>query len=120
MNKYILKRNGKPKIENDIETWASWFESSYNNRSGKQRRRVKLQDINVNGVKMRVSTVFLGLDHGFNDGGPVLWETMVFIDKDEKHPMHTSMLRCSGSRWQAYQMHKRMVKECREQELKHS
>ena len=25
-----------------------------------------------------VSTVFLGLDHAFDDGPPVLWETMIF------------------------------------------
>jgi len=25
-----------------------------------------------------VSTVFLGLDHGFGGGTPILWETMVF------------------------------------------
>lgn len=27
---------------------------------------------------MEVSTVFLGLDHGFNSEKPVLWETMIF------------------------------------------
>ena len=27
---------------------------------------------------VRVSTVFLGLDHGFEGGPPVLWETMIF------------------------------------------
>lgn len=30
----------------------------------------------------RVSTVFLGLDHGWNGGPPVLWETMVFDSPD--------------------------------------
>jgi hypothetical protein len=28
--------------------------------------------------RIRVSTVFLGLDHAFRGGPPVLWETMVF------------------------------------------
>lgn len=28
--------------------------------------------------KAHVSTVFLGLDHGFDDGDPVLFETMIF------------------------------------------
>jgi hypothetical protein len=35
---------------------------------------------------IRVSTVFLGLDHSFGNGPPVLWETMVFgADGDEQH-----------------------------------
>jgi len=28
--------------------------------------------------KVGVSTVFLVIDHGFDDGPPVLWETMIF------------------------------------------
>ncbi len=33
--------------------------------------------------KVRVSTVFLGMDHrfGLGDGDPVLWETMIFGGK---------------------------------------
>lgn len=30
---------------------------------------------------IRVSTVFLGLDHSFGRGAPVLWETMVFVEE---------------------------------------
>jgi hypothetical protein len=34
-----------------------------------------------------VSTVFLGLDHGFYDTPPLLWETMIFIaDPEMKKP----------------------------------
>jgi hypothetical protein len=33
-------------------------------------------DDTIDGV--RVSTVFLGLDHGYGGSDPVLWETMVF------------------------------------------
>jgi hypothetical protein len=39
-------------------------------------RRVALTEDLPGGV--RVSTVFLALDHSFGDGPPVLWETMVF------------------------------------------
>lgn len=30
-----------------------------------------------------VSTVFLGIDHSFRSGPPVLWETMVFGNSDD-------------------------------------
>ncbi len=50
----------------DIIEWAQWFE--------KGNRRVAETDIG--GVK--ISTVFLGLDHQFGQGLPLLFETMVF------------------------------------------
>ncbi len=28
--------------------------------------------------EVRISTIFLTIDHSFNDGPPVLWETMIF------------------------------------------
>jgi len=37
----------------------------------------------VNGAK--ISTVFLAIDHGFNDGPPILFETMVFGGKYDGH-----------------------------------
>jgi hypothetical protein len=52
---------GEPVSEPDLLTWARWFETA--------DRRVAVYS---------VSTVFLGLDHGFGPGPPVLWETMVF------------------------------------------
>lgn len=65
---YILADDGKTPVECDLMTWARWFE----NRGS----RVVKQDT-VGDVK--VSTVFLGLDHRFGvDGPPVLWETMIF------------------------------------------
>lgn len=40
---------------------------------------------------VRVSTVFLGLDHSFGAGPPVLWETMIFGgDHDEYQERYTS------------------------------
>lgn len=49
----------------DLQTWAEQFE--YENR--------RVAETFVNDV--RVSTVFLGLDHGFG-GRPLLFETMIF------------------------------------------
>lgn len=34
-----------------------------------------------------VSTVFLGTDHRFGDGPPLLWETMVFDHRDDPRDM---------------------------------
>jgi len=69
MNKYILK--GKNPVEcNDVMKWARWFESA--------NRIVKKTDIN----KQVVSTVFLGLNHNYDGGKPLLFETMVFPECD--------------------------------------
>jgi hypothetical protein len=62
---YILK-DGVPIRTPDILTWGRWYESA------DEERRVARDEID--GVL--VSTVFLGLDHSFEMGGPpVLWET---------------------------------------------
>lgn len=63
--KYILK--GKKVIkETNLLKWAEWFETA--------DRHVK--NTKVGGVQ--VSTVFLGLDHNFFGGKPLLFETMIF------------------------------------------
>lgn len=63
---YILV--DKTPIAVDMMTWAEWFQ--YNDRT------VALTEIND---KVRVSTVFLGLDHRyFGPGDPLLFESMVF------------------------------------------
>jgi hypothetical protein len=57
-----------PVPETDVLVWARWFEHA--------DRRVK-QNRLAGGVK--VSTVFLGIDHNWLfDGQPLLFETMVF------------------------------------------
>ena len=63
--KYLLE--GKKVIrEPDLIKWAKWFETS---------KRDVAKDL-IDDVS--ISTVFLGLDHGFGDGPPILFETMVF------------------------------------------
>jgi hypothetical protein len=71
MRRYILNAAGDPAPCEDLLEWARWYEERDN-------RRVALDE--VNGV--RVSTVFLGLDHGWGRGAPVLWETMSFPRED--------------------------------------
>jgi len=90
-NKYILI-NKEAVIEPDLLKWAKWFET---------KERIIKQE-NVKG-KM-VSTVFLGIDHNFyNEGKPILFETMIFGDGQEYQE------RCST--WEeAEEQHKKAVK----------
>lgn len=67
--KYILDVDGNPVPCEDVVAWGEWMEDA--------ERRV------INSVHpktgVRVSTVFLGIDHGWDDRKPpLLWETMVF------------------------------------------
>lgn len=72
--RYIL-RHGRPVVMRHLVTWARWFENDAN-------RRVAATHVGA----VRVSTVFLGLDHNFarlflrhaRDPRPILYETMVF------------------------------------------
>jgi hypothetical protein len=73
-DRYILDEHGQPVPCEDLATWAQWFETA--------DRRVA-QDLDEGdegdaGKKVRVSTVFLGLDHNWGGGPPILWETLVF------------------------------------------
>jgi hypothetical protein len=54
-------------LELDVLAWGRWFETA--------DRHVGM-DVLPDGV--RVSTVFLALDHAFGGGRPILWETMIF------------------------------------------
>jgi hypothetical protein len=49
--------------------WAKWFENV--NSEGRITAKTKIGNIEV-------STVFLGIDHNFLTGKPLLWETMIF------------------------------------------
>ena len=66
-DKYDLL-DGEPKICNDLLIWAQWFDQS------DTERIVALDGIG----DIHVSTVFLGLDHSFGRGEPLLFETMIF------------------------------------------
>jgi hypothetical protein len=56
-----------PVPANDVLEWARWYD--------KANRHVADTTIG----RVRVSTVFLGLDHSFSRGGdPVLFETLIF------------------------------------------
>ena len=69
MSMYILDDKGNVKKESDPIKWAAFLEPF-------EKRQVALSHID----KIRVSTVFLTMDHNFSGTGePILWETMAFF-----------------------------------------
>lgn len=92
---YTLKHR-KPVPCDDLLKWARWFEK-------RRFRRVRVTHIG----DVWISTVFLGLDHGWG-GVPMLFETMIFnlFDDDDDDEYQT---RCTTHR-QALAMHKDAVK----------
>jgi hypothetical protein len=65
--KWILDDKGEPIACNDIAEWGRWFKKN-------DVRRVALDMVGT----VKLSTVFLGLDHNWQSGPPILFETMIF------------------------------------------
>jgi len=68
-DRYILDVDGAtPVPEPDLFAWGRWLQTA--------DRHVAVTTFGTS----RISTVFLGLDHSWDDGphAPVLWESMVF------------------------------------------
>ena len=71
---YILDENNKP-VESSTTEYYMWEEENPTKRIVKQDT---IGDI-------RISTVFLGLDHSYNSDKPILWETMIFGGKQDQY-----------------------------------
>ena len=99
---YIFDDSGRPVREPDITKWGVFLKD-------RKRRRVAADVLTINGEEVRVSTVFLGMDHAWDGGPPVLWETMVFGGK-----LSEEQDRCAGNREQAEAMHARMLERVRQ------
>lgn len=65
MQKYILEGD-TPRAVDDLMEWAKWFETA---------KRQLFRTVFPGG---HISTVFLGLDHSYDGGPPILFETMIF------------------------------------------
>jgi hypothetical protein len=66
---YILDENGEVKITHEISEWGRFTEV----------RDIRQIAFDETAGGDQVSTVFLGLDHNFDDQGPpILFETMIF------------------------------------------
>lgn len=95
---YILNEEGEPVEERNITRWALWFEKAAEKRT---IANTTIGDICI-------STVFLGLDHSYGRGSPLLYETMIF--GGEHHGYQT---RC-GTKASALMMHQEAVKFAKE------
>jgi len=91
MSDFYILVDGDPVQVESARQWGQWFESHTAERIVKQEE--------IDGVK--VSTVFLGLDHSFSEGDPLLYETMIFGG-----PHNDYQERCS-TRAQAVEIHAR-------------
>jgi ribosomal protein S27AE len=90
--RYILNEQGEPVPEPNFLKLAAWMETA----------NLHVADETINGV--RVSTVFLCIDHNYRDNDtPILWETMIFGGAYDQQ-----CKRCGGSREQAEAMHREM------------
>ena len=71
---YILDENNKP-IRSTIVDCGEWLNKN------PERKAVKQENVG----DVRISTVFLGLDHAWNSDIPVLWETMIFGGEHDQY-----------------------------------
>ena len=89
----MLDENGEPRPEGDVRAWGRWMRLHH-------ERRVLARAAVEDEV---VSTVFLGLDHSYHGGPPILWETMIL-----EGPHRGYLLRYS-TRYAALKGHQRVV-----------
>jgi hypothetical protein len=94
MNHYIL--DGKRPARVDFLHWAIWWKSA--------DRTVNKTTVG----EIEVSTVFLGLDHQFGEGPPLLFETMIFGGERDNDQWRYSTWR------EAEKGHDKVVKELQE------
>lgn len=72
---YIL--DGKtPVAIADVIEWAQWFDAN------DDKRIIGQETLEIDGEQIKVSTIFLGLDHGYG-GLSILFETMIFGGKHD-------------------------------------
>jgi hypothetical protein len=69
---YILGDDGRTPVACDLMEWARQFEARHGDVDPWRVARTEI----TSGVY--VSTVFLGLDHQWGQGPPLLFETMIF------------------------------------------
>jgi hypothetical protein len=70
--RYILDADWNPVPCEDILEWGRWMEKAERHLSH------DIQEDARDGTQIRISTVFLGLDHAFGNEPAILWETMIF------------------------------------------
>lgn len=107
---WILNAAGEPEPISDVLMWGEWFE-----RSTLDRSRIVAQDRDEQpgAPDVMVSTVFLGLNHNYGTGAPLLWETMILGG-----PLDGSQWRWSSreaaltGHAEACRLHRKVAKRC--------
>jgi len=108
---YILNEDGEPVPEPNPMRWARWYERASKETvpfwDGREHAPSAGRSVAFTRIESTVvSTIFLGIDHGFGGGPPVLFETMIFSGGDR-----------DGWRWhtraQAIAGHDQIVAELR-------
>lgn len=86
---YYILIDGEP-VKTDADTWARWFRGADRNVA-----RTEIGPMSGDTAFVYVSTVFLGLNHNYSGGPPLLYETLVFVDNrdGERVSIENSMLR---------------------------
>jgi hypothetical protein len=100
---WTLDDDGNPQPCDDVLKWGQWFEGSI-----EKRRVSEDRDEGPGADDVRISTVFLALDHSWRDGPPMLYETLVFGGV-----LDGEMYRCS-TREEAVLAHQVMCQRVRE------
>lgn len=102
MNKmyFVLDENGNVKEVHDVRIWATWFETH-------QKEKILIQE---QVGPAWVSTVFLGLNHAFGDGPPLIFETMVF-DSTEETRNEPVVLGKPAPQWTEEEMYRYSTRE---------
>ena len=80
MSEHYILVDGEPRPV-DLLTWGKWLQTAE-----RQLARTTVSE----GVE--VSTVFLGLDHSFGQGPPLIWETMIFGGPHDSYQPRASTL----------------------------
>lgn len=75
MEHYILTDTGEVQPADNPEQWIEWFSA---NTDARRVARTQVEDVEV-------STVFLGIDHQWSEGPPLLFETMIFGDAHDEY-----------------------------------
>lgn len=86
---FIIGANGEG-VPASLEAWARFMESG----PARQLERTEIGDVCI-------STVFLGLDHNYGEGPPLIWETMIFggphSDHQERASTRAEALACHAA-----------------------
>ena len=94
---YILSDDGVLLPVSSVIEWARWFET--------HDRRIAYDKLPT----CCISTIFLGLDHGWGEGPPVLWETLVIGGRHDGEQLRYT------SEKEALECHRLLVERCRKE-----